>query len=225
MNREDNFPHLCEFTISRTPAVTCELNHSKQGLQDDPLKKTLIIKYVCVYIYIFIQEIYICAPLYIQIKLGLNFNPWKECCISIFFLKYKKLINLWPRQFQRHHQLFHVPRLQKAVIIEFYRTQTSKGTLLEFLNCSQHQQMILLVLEICLEADLGVRSCTQALAPRYSSLGTQLWNPQPCPCCWAFQTLLLLAYIQGRSKNTEVLLPCVLNNANRFICLSFYSVI
>jgi len=28
----------------------------------------------------------------------------------------------------------------------------SKGTLLEFLNCGQCQQMILLVLEVCLQA-------------------------------------------------------------------------
>lgn len=46
---EDNFRCLCEFTVVRTPAVTCELNHSKQGLQDDPLKKTN--NCVCIYIY------------------------------------------------------------------------------------------------------------------------------------------------------------------------------
>lgn len=103
---------------------------------------------MCVYIFTFIQEIYICTPVYIQIKLCLHFSAEKECCLSISFLTYKKLINLCPAKL-RTHPILHVLTLQKA-IIELYRTQESKGTLLEILNCSQYLQMIPLVLEICL---------------------------------------------------------------------------
>lgn len=48
------------------------------------------------YIYIFIQEIYICTPIYIQIELCLNFSAEKKYCVLISFLTYKKLIKLFP---------------------------------------------------------------------------------------------------------------------------------
>lgn len=60
------FLHLCEFTMFRTPAVTCELNHGEQGLQDDLPKNTLAIEYVCAHIYIYTKNLDMCPCVYIN---------------------------------------------------------------------------------------------------------------------------------------------------------------
>lgn len=63
-------------------------------------------------------------------------------------LSFDFLFNMQEILPSKTHQLLHVLTLQKA-LIELYRTQKSKGTLLETLNYSPCHEMISLILEIC----------------------------------------------------------------------------